>query len=330
VPPSPLLGRGRAADFRTRSRCRLCQAWHGAPTLTGVRCRVARLSLLIGVRDLLAEGEAGLAVLFDDKAAGPCTPPEEAVRTRFSLARGASGAEVKLACHRPRKVGALTRRPRGRARPHDTRPRTHPQPPPPFGDAVLVDLSVPCSVRALGRVLFKQNSEFQAAWCDQLRATDVRELPWELKPGGGADGGNVALRDVHMATPPPPAWGYLVGSTPIASRRSQTLLRAHDGRCLWVEEVNHLNMPFGNTFHTALQYYLAAEGEGGRACRLRVTFKLIFSMRAAAMKGVLTSMVRGEHEKIFAQWNTALAKFLAGCVRARPAARTQDAPLCAG
>jgi hypothetical protein len=202
-----------------------------------------------------------------------------------------------------------------------------PQPPPPFGDAVLVDVSVPCSVRALGRALFKHSSEFQSAWCDQLRATDVRELPWELKPGGGAGGATVALRDVHMATPPPAAWGYLVGSTPIASRRSQTLLRAHDGRCLWVEETNHLNMPFGNTFHTALQYYVASEDEHGTSCRLRVTFKLIFSMRAAAMKGVLTSMVRGEHEKIFALWHAALTKYLdKGCVRSLTRRRAKAPP----
>jgi hypothetical protein len=52
-------------------------------------CSRARAASLAGIRDLLAEGEAGLVALFDDNAAGPCTPPEEAVRTS-SRARGAA------------------------------------------------------------------------------------------------------------------------------------------------------------------------------------------------------------------------------------------------
>ena len=182
------------------------------------------------------------------------------------------------------------------------------QPPEPFGDAVLVDVSLPRNVRLMARVLFAPESPFQVAWCNRLGATDVREMPWVASTAGGAA---VATREVQMATPPPPAWGYLVGSTPIGSRRNQTMTVAREGQAVCVEETNHLNMPFGNTFHTALQYYVAAEGAS--STRLRVTFKLVFSMRAAAMKGVLTSMVRGEHVKVFDQWSMALQEYLTGC-----------------
>ena len=186
------------------------------------------------------------------------------------------------------------------------------QPPEPFGDAVLVDVSLPRNVRLMARVLFAPESPFQVAWCNRLGATDVREMPWVVNTAGGTA---VATREVQMATPPPPAWGYLVGSTPIGSRRNQTMTLAREGQAVCVEETNHLNMPFGNTFHTALQYYVAAEGAS--STRLRVTFKLVFSMRAAAMKGVLTSMVRGEHVKVFDQWSIALQEYLSGCAAPR-------------
>ena len=189
-----------------------------------------------------------------------------------------------------------------------TSPAASVQPPEPFGDAVLVDVSLPRNVRLMARVLFAPESPFQVAWCNRLGATGVREMPWVVSAVGGAA---VATREVQMATPPPPAWGYLVGSTPIGSRRNQTMTVAREGQAVCVEETNHLNMPFGNTFHTALQYYVAAEGAS--STRLRVTFKLVFSMRAAAMKGVLTSMVRGEHVKVFDQWSMALQEYLTGC-----------------
>ena len=179
------------------------------------------------------------------------------------------------------------------------------QPPAPYPDAVLVDISLPQSVREVARVLFAPGSAFQASWARQLEATGVSEGAWQAAPGAPA------TRDVLMATPPPAAWSYLVGSTPIGSRRSQALVLALEGQALCVEETNHLSMPFGNSFHTALQYYLAAEAP--RGCRLRVSFKLVFS-RIAPMKGVLTAMVRGEHEKIFDQWSNSLQRHLAGCV----------------
>ncbi len=203
------------------------------------------------------------------------------------------------------------------------RPPRRAQAPAPFPDAVLVDVSLPCSVRQLSRVLYQPGSPFQASWAEHLKATGVNELPWQPQPAGGPAGGAVAVREVHMATPPPPAWAYLVGATPIGSRRVQTLLRAAEGQASWCEEANHLNMPFGSSFHTALQYYAAAEA-GGKSCRLRVSFKLQFN-RIAPMKGVLTAMVRGEHEKIFEQWSVALTDYLAGCACARAAPRKRAA-----
>ncbi len=267
-------------------------------------------------RDLLALGDAGLAALFAADDSGPCARPEAPVRERRGAARRAPAAwlcallRVRSDSARvpARAAPARLRGPVSTRRRLTSRANALPQPPPPFGDAVLVDLLLPRSARLLARVLFAPDSAFQVAWCNHLGATGVRELPWEA---GGAGGAAVATREVQMATPPPPAWGYLVGSTPIGVKRNQTMTVALEGVAVCVEETNHLSMPFGNTFHTALQYYLAAEGPS--STRLRVTFKLVFSMRAAAMKGVLTSMVRGEHVKVFDQWTAALQEYLAGC-----------------
>lgn len=176
---------------------------------------------------------------------------------------------------------------------------------------MLVDVSLPRNLRLMARVLFVPESPFQVDWCTRIGATSVNEGPWEARAADGAGSAAVAMREVLMATPPPPAWGYIVGNTPIGSKRQQTMTLAREGQAVCVEETNHLSMPFGNTFHTALQYYLAAEGPS--STRLRVSFKMHFSMRAAAMKGVLTSMVRGEHIKVFEQWSAALQEFLSGC-----------------
>ena len=176
------------------------------------------------------------------------------------------------------------------------------QPPTPFGDATLVETEVPCSIHRLASMLFAYRSAFQATWAVRLGATAVTDEPWALSEG-------VATRQVGLSTPPPAAWGYLVGSTPIPSRRVQRCLKLSHGREVLVEEATHLQMPFGDTFHSCVQYHLAAAPGG--ATRLRVTFKLVFT-RFAAMRGVLTSMVRGEHEKVFNLWLSVLLEALGG------------------
>ena len=176
------------------------------------------------------------------------------------------------------------------------------QPPEPFGDAVLVETDVPCSIHRLAHMLFAQGSTFQQSWCGQLGATREVEGPWSFStaPDGATP---VASREVSLCTPPPAAWGYLVGNTPIPSRRRMVALRVRSGSEVLVEETTTLEMPFGSTFHTCVQYYMMAVNDS--KTHLRVTFKLVFT-RFAAMKAVLTTMVRGEHEKIFGAWQAAL------------------------
>ena len=82
---------------------------------------------------------------------------------------------------------------------------------PPAGlpGATLLDVCLPCSVRALTSHLCAPRAPFQAVWLAQLRASGVEEGPWALRsPPAPA-----ASRTVTLATPPPPAWAYLVGNT---------------------------------------------------------------------------------------------------------------------
>ena len=157
--------------------------------------------------------------------------------------------------------------------------------------------------------MFAKGSAFQQSWCEELKASRVVECPWSI--GSTAEGGGspVATREVSLCTPPPAAWGYLVGSMPIPSRRKMSALRVRAGSEVLVEETTTLDMPFGNTFHTCVQYYLTAVNDA--KTHLRVTFKLTFT-RFAAMKGVLTTMVRGEHEKIFSGWQRSLLAAASG------------------
>lgn len=58
-----------------------------------------------------------------------------------------------------------------------------------------------------------------------------------------------------------------------------------------------------------MQYVITSLGPS--ECHLRVTFKLVFGMRALAMKALLTGMIRGEHENAFTSWLSHLLQFLA-------------------
>ena len=269
-------------------------------------------------RDLLADGN--VAELFADRPKTGCVPPVSQARAhppkpghRQHLSpcachdAGCCASHCRCSTYKPRR--APTSRSRG----------TFPfsrlscltlyaflsrllQPPEPFGDAVLVETDVPCSIHKLAHMLFAQGSAFQQSWCAQLGATRVVEGPWSFStaPDGTTP---VASREVSLCTPPPAAWGYLVGNTAIPSRRRMVALRVRSGSEVLVEETTTLEMPFGSTFHSCVQYYMMAVNDN--KTHLRVTFKLIFS-RFAAMKAVLTTMVRGEHEKIFGDWKAAL------------------------
>ena len=80
-----------------------------------------------------------------------------------------------------------------------------------------------------------------------------------------------------------------------------------------LEERTHLSMPFGDSFHSAVQFYGFTDDGDASSCRLRVTFDLVFGnagFQARAMRTVLSGMVRGEHEKVFAAWHDCLLAFL--------------------
>lgn len=83
---------------------------------------------------------------------------------------------------------------------------------------------------------------FQVNWTNVLRASDYKETPWQPKQLSGA---RVFFREVSMGTPPPAAWAYFTGNTPVRSRREAKIRGAVEGAFYHVEEETFLDMPMG-------------------------------------------------------------------------------------